>query len=181
MLQCVSASPVVASRAPLWRGSVSLQGAGRVVWLTGLAALRHAGASWTGGKPAPPASAGGRFATWEGPVCPCVWVLFSSRSSQSTKDSSMCSAVGLVGSECVCVSQASDWSFLTRSSVAGCLCCFTFRLFWKCCERAFAHSGISFGWNACFHLSYTCLGRELLSHRVISLAFEKRLCFEVCL
>ena len=52
----------------------------------------------------------------------------------------MCSAVGLVGSECVCVSQASDWSFLTRSSVAGCLCCFTFRLFWKCCERAFAHS-----------------------------------------
>lgn len=29
LLLCVSASPVVASRAPLWRGSVSLQGAGR--------------------------------------------------------------------------------------------------------------------------------------------------------
>ena len=38
---------------------------------------------------------------------------------------------------------------------------------------------ISFGLDACFHLSYTYPGRELLSHMVASLAFEKCLCLEV--
>ena len=40
---------------------------------------------------------------------------------------------------------------------------------------------ISFGLNAYFHLSYTYLGREFLSHMVTNLTFEKCLCFEVCL